>query len=435
MPININNYIASGNPGLYAGPILFREGRVDTPLLSMISSRRRFTDAEMFIIGQTFAAPKASDSVVSENQAATEVPDFAPTGRKQDTNVTQIMTKSIAQTDYSTGNTGMLLGPNLAGQQTGNPAGERDFQRTQKVLELAQDLEYSFINSKYQFRNGDRSIPNRTRGLIDAIKTNVLDVGGNELSWMHLLEVQCSIADNGGVTNGLVLGCDDVTATQIALEAKSEKFEVITGMTTIGGIAVTNIRTTKGFIQVVNLRYLPEGTALLLNIPALSIVEQPFENGNWTWFDIGRQAGSRVEMLQGACGLDYGYEGAHALIKNIATGFTPYKGVKMFVPGVVKTTESLPEISGVALASAQVGVESALGLEYTSEPAADPTLTYQWQTGKSNIGIFTDVEGETNATITPTEDMVGLYLRCKVTAADSATGTVTSNTKKVVAAE
>lgn len=434
MPININNYIASGNPGLYAGPILFREGRVDTPLLSMISSRRRFTDAEMFIIGQTFAAPKASDSVVSENQAATEVPDFAPTGRKQDTNVTQIMTKSIAQTDYSTGNTGMLLGPNLAGQ-TGNPAGERDFQRTQKVLELAQDLEYSFINSKYQFRNGDRSIPNRTRGLIDAIKTNVLDVHGNELSWMHLLEVQCSIADNGGVTNGLVLGCDDVTATQIALEAKSEKFEVITGMTTIGGIAVTNIRTTKGFIQVVNLRYLPEGTALLLNIPALSIVEQPFENGNWTWFDIGRQAGSRVEMLQGACGLDYGYEGAHALIKNIATGFTPYKGVKMFVPGVVKTTESLPEISGVALASAQVGVESALGLEYTSEPAADPTLTYQWQTGKSNPGIFTDVEGETNATITPTEDMVGLYLRCKVTAADSATGTVTSNTKKVVAAE
>lgn len=436
MPIDINNYIASGNPGLYAGPILFRSGRIDTPLLSMISPRRRYTDSEIFIIGQTFAAPKAGDSVVSENEAAQHYPDFKPVGRNQDTNVTQIHTKSIAQTDYSTGNRGMLQGPNLAGQ-TGNPATELDFQRTIKVQELAQDLEYSFINGKHNYRNGDRSVPNRTRGLIEAIQTNVYDVKGNELSWMHLNELLCSIADNGGVSTGLVLGCDTVTATQLSIEAKAEHFEVVTGLSTINGIAVTQIYTLKGTVSLVELRYLPAGTALLLNIPAISIVEQPFENGNWTWFDIGRQAGSRVEMLQGACGLDYGAEMVHGKLVNIAQGYTPYKGTKVYLANAaVPTTEVMAEITGATLASAQVGAATGdLTLEYTGVPTSDPTLTYQWEIGKSAIGVFKAIDGATEATYTPAEEDLGMFVRCVVTAADTATGTVTSNSKKVIAAE
>lgn len=435
MPIDINNYIASGNPGLYAGPILFRQGRVDTPLLSMISNRRRYTDSEIFIIGQTYVAPKAGDSVVSENQAAKEVPDFAPVGRTQDTNVTQLHTKSLAQTDYSTGNTGMLLGPNLA-HQGGNPANERDFQRVLKVQEIALDLEKDFINGKYNYRNGDRNVANRTRGLVQAIKTNVMDIHGNELSWMHLNEMLCSISDNGGISTGLILGCNTVTATQLAIEAKAEHFEVVTGLSTINGIAVTQIHTIKGVISLVELRYLPEGTALVLNVGALSIVEQPFENGNWTWFEIGRQAGSRVEMLQGACGLDYGAEMAHGMITGIANGYTPYKGTKVYVANsAVPTVDSLPEISGAALASAQVGAESALTVEYTGDPAEAATLTYQWERGKSAIGIFTAIDSATAATYTPVEDDLGMFVRCRVTASGSATGTVTSNSKKVVAAE
>lgn len=434
MPIDINHYIASGNPGLYAGPILFRQGRVDTPLLSMIGSRRRYTDSEIFIIGQTYAAPVAGDSVVSENEAAQHVPDFKPTGRTQDTNVTQIHTKSIAQTDYSTGNRGMLLGPNLAGQ-AGNPATELDFQRAIKVQELALDLENSFINGKYHYRNGDNSVPNRTRGLIEAIQTNTYDVKGNELSWQHLNELMVSISDNGASTTGLVLGCDAVTATQLAIEAKSEHYEVVTGATTINGIAATQIYTLRGVITLVELRYLPAGTALLLNLPAISIVEQPFENGNWTWFDIGRTAGSKQEMLQGACGLDYGSEMVHGKLTNIAQGYTPYKGTKVYVPELVKTTEGSPEISGATLASAQVGVAtSALTVEYAGTPSGAATLAYQWEIGNSAIGVFKAIDGATEATYTPEAEDEGKFVRCVVTASGTATGTVTSNSKKVAPA-
>ena len=348
-------HINSTNPKVYAGPLLFRKGRADTPLLSMIGGRRRFVDSEIFILGQNYAAPQAVDSVVSEATAATVVPDFAPVGREQGTNVTEIHTKSVAQTDYSTGNRGMLSGPNLAGQ-VGNPASELDFQRAIKVQELANDLEKNFIVGEYAYRNGDPNKANHTRGLVQAITTNVMDCKGNEMSWNYLNELLCSIADNGGVTYGLVLGCDTITATQLAIEAKAEHFSVVTGVANINGIGITTIQTVKGVITIVELRYLPAGTALVLNLSALSIAEQPFENGNWTWFDIGRTAGSKVEMLQGACGLDYGYEGMHGKLVNIAEGYTPYKGTKVYLTNEpVKTTEVVPEISGVTLTGAKVG--------------------------------------------------------------------------------
>lgn len=433
---DINNYIASYNPALYAGPIIFRQGRADTPLLSMIGSRRRNVNSELFIIGQHYAAPKPGDSVVSENAAATQVPNFAPVGREQATNIVQLHTKSIAWTDYSTGNRGMLAGPNLAGQM-GNPQSEIDFQRANKALELAMDIEYALINSKYSYRDGDRNKANRTRGLIEAIKTNVLDIKGNEMSWNYLNQILIAMADNGAPTTGLVLGCDDITATQLAIEAKAEHYEVVTGLSTIGGIAVTEIHTVRGVVRLVNLRFLPEGTALLLNIPALSIVEQPFQNGGFVWFPIGRQAGSEVEMLQGAWGLDYGYEGLHGMITGIATGYTPYKGTKVFIANAsVETTEVGSTLDKAVLGAAKVNnATGALGLTYNVEPAEPATLTYQWKIGNSAAGLFQDIEGATNATYTPQEAQKGLYLKCEVTASGSATGTVETNAKKIAAAE
>ncbi len=436
MPININNYIASGNPALYAGPILFRQGRADTPLLSMIGNRRRTTNSEIFIVGQHFASPVAGDSVVSETQSATEIPDFAPIGRKQTTNVTQIHTKSIAWTDYGTGNRGLLNGPNLANQQ-GNPNSEVDFQRAHKALELAQDIEYAIINSKYQFRDGNNNIANRTRGLLDSIKTNVMDLRGNEMSWQVLNEMLIAMADNGAPSTDLILGCNDITATQLAIEAKAEHFEIVTGLSAVNGIAVTEIHTVRGVVRLVNLRYLPDGTALLLNIGALSIVEQPFQNGNWNWMRIGRQAASEVEMLAGAWGLDCGYEGLHGVFTGIATSYSPYTGTKVFIANQsVETTEVGATLDKVVLGAAQVGVATAdLGLTYNTEPAEEPILAYQWKIGSSTSGLFYDIEGATDATYTPTEDQVGKYLKVEVVSTGGAVGQVLSNARKIAAAD
>ncbi len=431
----IENHIASGQPILYAGPLLFRSGRTDTPFSSMIGGRRRSTNSEIFIIGQTAPAPRPTDSVVSE-AGSLLAPGFTPKGRAQTTNVTEIHTKSIGITNYSTGNRGMLSGPNLAGQ-TGNPASELDYQTREVFLELAQDLEYNFINGSYQYRNGDNTIPNKTRGIVEAITTNVMDIKGNELSWNYLNEMLISIADNGGSTYGLVLGCNTVTATQLAVEAKSERFEVITGVDSINGIAVTDIRTIKGVIRLVELRYLPEGTALILNIGAIGLVEQPDNHGNWYMLPLGKVGGGERWHIQGAVGLDHGIEEMHGKITGIAAGYTPFNGSMVFIANnPVPTTEVVPSLSGASLASAQVGVATdALTVDYAGVPTSDPTLTYQWQAGKSTIGIFNDIEGATEATYTPTEEQEGMYIRCEITASGTAEGSVKSNSRKVAAAE
>lgn len=433
---DIKNYIASGQPTLFAGPILFRTGRVDTPLITMIGSRRRNWNGEKFIIGQTCANPVARQNTAVSEQDTLTPPGFKPVGREQDTNVIEIHTASLNITDYSEGNRAGLAGPNLAGQQ-GTPLNELDFQRNNQHLQFLQDMEWALINSEYFDRNGDNTKPNKTRGLNQAIKTNVLDIKGAELSWSHLNELLVCMADNGASTHGLVLGCDTVAATQLAIEAKAEHFEVVSGVTNINGIAVTTIKTLKGVVTLVEMRYLPANTAFVLNVPMLGLVEQPTNFGNYYWTHMGRTGLGRTEMFYAAFGLDYGAEMAHGKITGIAEGYTPYKGTKVYIAnGVVPTVDENPQLSGATLTSAQVGVETdALTLEYTGEPSEAAALTYQWQSGNSPIGVFNDIEGANAATYTPVAEDEGAFIRCVVTASGSAEGTVTSNSKKVAAAE
>lgn len=433
---DINNYIASGQPTLFAGPILFRKGRVDTPLITMIGNRRRNWNGEEFIIGQTTPAPVARpDTAVSEADTL-KVPEFQRVGREQDTNVIEIHTASVKITDYSEGNRAILSGPNLAGQ-VGNPLNELDFQRNNQHLQFLQDMEWALINSEYQKRNGDLNKPNKTRGLNQAIKTNVLDIKGNELSWSHLNELLVCMADNGASTHGLVLGCDTVAATQLSIEAKAEHFEVVSGVADINGIAITVIKTLKGTVTLVEMRYMPVNTAFMLNVPMLGLVEQPTNFGNYYWTHMGRTGLGREEMFYAAFGLDYGAEMAHGKITGIAEGYTPYKGTKVFVTNpVIPTVDENPQLSGAMLSGVQAGVAtSALTLDYTGEPSAEVTLAYQWQLGNSAIGVFTDIEGATGATYTPTTEDAGKFIRCVVTASGTAEGTVTSNSKKVAPAE
>ena len=433
---DINSYITSVNPSLYAGPILLREGRVDTPLISMIGGRRRSWNGEKFIIGQTCPSPVANPNSAVSEAATLTVPEFAPVGRKQETNVVEIHTKSLMATDYAAANRAMLSGPNLAGQH-GEPLSEKDFQRNFKHLEFLQDMEYALINSEYFDREGNPSLANKTRGLRQAIKSNIIDCNGEELSWRHLNDALISMADHGAATSGLVLGCDPVTMTQLAQEAKAEHCEIVTGVSKINGIAVTNIQTIKGYVTCVELRHIQPGEAFLLNLPMLSIVEQPTAFGNYYWVPMGRTGLGEVEMFYAAFGLDYGAEQAHARLHNIATEASKYMGTKVFVSNpVVPTTEALPVLSGVTLAGAQVGAPTdALVYDFTGEPTDEATFTYQWKIGNSVSGAFANIEGATEATYTPVAEDAGKYICCEVTASGTAEGTVVSNKRKVLAAE
>ena len=127
----------------------------------------------------------------------------------------------------------------------------------------------------------------------------------------------------------------------------------------------------------------------------------------------------------------------HAKITGISTEFVkPRPGKKIYAVDPIPTVEVLPELDKVVLSGTPTeGVATdALTITYRGIPDDTVTLTYQWKIANSANGTYTNIPGATGATYTPTEEDVGKFIKCEVTASGGAVGKVLSNAKKVVAA-
>lgn len=429
-----DNYALVGNTPNYSG-LLFMKGRTDTPLSTLIGARRLYTQSPIFVVGQTYAAPASTGIPARSEVDSLVAPNFDPVQREQITNVTQIFDESVGISDVRRSAGAALSGVNNAGQQP-NPADELAFQTNIKMMKIAQDIENTFINGKYHQSTGSNDAA-QTRGLVEAITKNHMNLSNIPLSLWDIAELLVAIGDGGGVTAGLVLLCESAVKFQLCAEAEENNFTVMTEATNINGINISQIRTPKGDVRIAEGRYLPAGTALLLNLDVIHPVEQPVPGkGNFYLYPLAKTgAGDRYGIF-GQIGLDHGpADICHGKFTGIMTGYQRPRGKKIFSVSPIETTESLPEISGATLDAVQAGVETAaLNLEYYGDPAETPTLAYQWKVGNSASGVFTDIADATAATYTPTEDQVGKYIRVEVTASGSATGKVLSNVRKVAAA-
>lgn len=177
-------YAMSGNTPNYSG-MLFNKGNTKTPFSTMIGARRKSTNHTEFVTGQEFETAQGSQPNISESQSLT-APDSSIVTREQKTNVTQIFQESVGISYGKMSNMGTMAGINVAGQQP-NPPTEEDFQIAAKMAKIAQDIEYTFINGVYQKSTGD-SVANRSRGLLNAITSNVIDADGKSLSFLLVCE-------------------------------------------------------------------------------------------------------------------------------------------------------------------------------------------------------------------------------------------------------
>jgi len=147
-------------------------------------------------------------------------------------------------------------------------------------------------------------------------------------------------------------------------------------------------------------------------------------------------AGTKYQIF-GQLGLDHGPEWMHAKITGISTEFVkPKPGKKIYAVDAIPTVEVLPELDRVILSGTPtVGVATdALAITYRGIPTDTPTLAYQWKIATSVNGAYTNIASATSATYTPGETDVGKFIKCEVTASETAVGKVLSNAKKVVAA-
>ena len=142
----------------------------DTPFFSAIGGLTgggQTTDTEFE--WQTFDLRTAAQPAVLEGQDA---PTEQERVRAQVKNVTQIHQETVGVSYTKQAAVGRKSG--LANEATNPVRDELDWQTEQMLKQMVRDVDYSFINGTYQLPV-DNTTARKTRGLLAAITTNVID--------------------------------------------------------------------------------------------------------------------------------------------------------------------------------------------------------------------------------------------------------------------
>lgn len=312
------------NPN-YSG-LLFKKGNEKTPFSTLIGGKAYTTDHTEFSVGVFYDAATGEQPSISEKASLT-APDAKTVARTQDTNVTQIFQQSYGVSDAKLSNMGTLSGLNAA-NQVANPIDERAFQAERAMAKIAQDIEYSFINGTYAKASNDTTA-NKTKGILNAITTNVIEAGSKELGYWLMAEAIKSISEQSGETQNLIGLVSPIQLMQVQKDAEERGIKVITDGQTVNGLNVTSIITPFGVLNLSQGRYLPNDTALIFNpeycAPVMQMVP---EKGNFYDTLLGQTGNGEKHVIFGQTGLDYGAEYLHAKITGLASTFTaPESGI------------------------------------------------------------------------------------------------------------
>ena len=298
----------------YSGQ-LFDKTNTDTPLVSTLP--RRDTNSVEFVINSTYATDSPSIPSISETASLT-APNPTYVTRAQETNVVQIFQYTTGVSYQKQANTGTLAGVNIAGQSNNVP-NEFDFQMAVKTKKARTDLEYTLINGTFNKATQDSEV-NKTRGLIAAITTNTEAAASAEMNFNLLNKVLRKMFGNNAPTDGLVIMCDAITKAQITNNWSKLPGYFLPQSRTVGGLAIDQIITDLGTLGVMVHRMMPAGTALLVNMDVLEIVEMPIPGkGNFFWEPLAKVGAGDKGQLYGTAGLDYGPEWYHAKITGLST--------------------------------------------------------------------------------------------------------------------
>lgn len=392
-----DTFAMSGNTPNFSG-MLFNKGNTKTPFSTMIGAHRKFTNHTEFVTGQEYETAEGSQPDISEAESLT-APDASVLKREQKTNVTQIFQESVGISYGKMSNMGTLSGINVAGQQA-NPVSEEDFQIAAKMAKIGQDIEYTFLNGKYQKSTGD-NVPNKSRGLLNAIESNIVDADGKMLSFMLLCEAMKCIDDSNGDVTNLVVGLDSTGRLQLNADAAANGLTIVSAGRDINGIAVDQVLTPLGTVYLKTLKYLPTGTVALFDPSIMAPVEQIVpKKGNFFLEELAKVGAGTKKQIFGQIGLDHGPEWYSAKITNLSMR-TPhdedmarrYVQVSASVPAELGTL-TVQSAAGTAVGATKLTVTPALtsGNSYKYKVSDEETTVEAGQ----NVRVWKSWDGKSD---------------------------------------
>ena len=315
---NVTGIGTTWNLPNYAGE-LFTADPTQTPLLSMIGGLTggKQTDNFEFPTAVLFDYPEAAQPSISESASAT-APSASAIARTQESNVVQIHQEVIDLTYAKLSNGGRMSGINTAGQ-TANPADEKAWQIQQKLIKIARDVEYSFINGTFQ-KATSATVANKTRGMLELAATvNTIDASSTALTVDMIKALMLEMADNGAYLNNMILFAGAKQKQAITSLYEKQLGYNQGAARNVGGMNVTEIETDFCKLGIVWDRFMPDDSILIADVAHIAPVFQAVP-GKGVLFEeeLAKVGASDRIQIYGQIGLAHGPAFLHGSITGLA---------------------------------------------------------------------------------------------------------------------
>lgn len=300
---NLPNYVGE----------LFALTPTETPFLSAIGGLTggRITRSKEFSF-QDYELPAASQP--ENNLEGQNAPSSTLVDRSQVTNVVQIFHETIEISYTKQAATGNIAGTSILGDQP--VLNEVDWQTQRKLEKIARDIEYTFINGVYSNPVTNTNPGRKTRGMLSAISTNVIDGTATTNFKATFNSLLRKMYENGApFTSNTVVVVNGYQKEQI-----SDTYGYAPEDRRIGGVNIQQIETDYGIFGVMLNRYMPTDTLLVadLSVCAPVFLEIP---GKGFLFreELARTGAAYKYQIYGEIGLQHGPETFHGVIENLPT--------------------------------------------------------------------------------------------------------------------
>lgn len=303
---------------------LFNISTEDTPLLSAIGGLTGGRQANDKSFEWQFYDLRDADAARQRVEGA-DAPPSELRVRSNARNVVEIHQEAV-ELSYTQQSIGATGGYQTTARGTSPVANEMAWQMDQQLKQVARDVELSFTIGSFQ-EPEDNTLPRKTRGLVEAITTNVIDGAAAALTEEMVNDLFQLSYDNGGSQEGetrTLLGNSAMRRqlTSIFLKNGNGTGQVAPASRTVGGVALTTILTDFGTANVMTSRYMPAGTLLAVSLEELAprFLLVPGK-GYFFWEPLAKTGAADRSQLYGEIGLEYGNQRKHAKITNVTTPF------------------------------------------------------------------------------------------------------------------
>lgn len=312
---------------------LFSLTPTDTPFLSAIGGLTGGRRANAVVHTWTVYDLRPPDPNRQRLEGA-DAPDAESRIRGQERNVLEIHQETVGVTYTRQATQQMFAGtgaanPNAQGiGGTNAVASEMDWQTRQALVQIARDVESTFLVGKYQ-EPTDNSKVRKTRGILEATRTNVItNATPALLTEGMIIDLLQKVWENGGIqiSETATLMCNAWQKRQLTTEFVTKK-NYREESRNVGGVSVATIETDFGRVNIMLNRYMPADVVQVVSLDQCApvLMEKP---GQGFLFSepLAKTGSTDRAQIYGEIGLEYGPEIAHGKITGLSTGPTSSGG-------------------------------------------------------------------------------------------------------------